>query len=68
MNKTEQLKSECKFFEAGANAFANKEGRTYGCHYGMRSTRWDDMTQFYKGYDEAEETARELYKEKMENH
>lgn len=67
MNKTEQLKSEGKYIEAGANAWAAKEGRAYGCHYGMRSDRAFAMNEFYRGYDEADENARKARKEGMAN-
>lgn len=68
MNSTEKLKSTGQYYSAGMDAFANKRGRYYGCHYGMRSDRQFAMNEFYLGYDEAEEDAREQYKERMLNH
>lgn len=54
----EELKSEGLFFTAGAMAFQLGQGRTYGCHYGMRSTLDADRDEFYRGYDAAEAGAR----------
>lgn len=61
--KTEKLKSEGKYFEAGQNARENNEPRAYGCHFGMRSSRDYAMTEFYKGYDTNPEKEQEPAKE-----
>lgn len=54
---TTSLKSKGLYAEAGASAYANDEGRSYGCHFGMRSDREASMAAFYRGYDDAEASA-----------
>lgn len=54
----DDLKNECPF-AAGAMAFKLMLGRTYGCHFGMRSTLEASRKAFYAGYDAAERFARE---------
>ena len=46
----EILKSESRFFHAGALAFALGFGDSYGCHYGMRSTRFEAAAEFKRGH------------------
>ena len=50
----ETMKAEDRFFEAGQAAFAvDPSHRSYGCHFGMRSSRDHAMREFYRGFDEA---------------
>ena len=53
VNTLDKLKSEGRYFHAGAYAAMIGYGRSYGCHFGMRSTRDYAMDEFYQGYDEA---------------
>ena len=53
MNTLDTLKSDGRYFHAGAFAAMAGYDRYYGCHYGMRSSRAYAMAQFYAGYDEA---------------
>lgn len=55
----EDLKSEGKFFAAGA-LLAQLGGfpRSYGCHLGLRSTIERDRAEFYRGYDAAKQGAK----------
>lgn len=50
----EILKHAGLFDEAGRLAFAIRLGRSYGCHYGMRSTREAAVAAFQAGWDNAE--------------
>jgi hypothetical protein len=52
MNRIEKLKSEGQFRYAGQLTRMAGDERSYGCHYGMRSTRDSDMQEFYAGFDE----------------
>lgn len=52
-NAVHVLKMEGQFFAAGAVAFAAGHDRTYGCHFGMRSTRDAAIEAFYRGWDAA---------------
>lgn len=49
----DELKSEGKHEEAGAVAHKHGLGRSYGPHFGMRSTKYSAETAFHKGYDKA---------------
>lgn len=49
----DDLKSKGRHKEAGAHAFKHNLGRSYGAHFGMRSSKYAAETEFYKGYDEA---------------
>jgi len=57
MKNVSTLKSECRYFEAGAAAAKldwgrnTTEGREYGIHFGMRSTRAAAITEYQNGYD-----------------
>lgn len=46
----ENLKSDGRFFHAGALAAALGQPASYGCHYGMRSTRAYAIDQFQAGH------------------
>lgn len=52
-NPVDDLKSKGEMFEAGKLAFETGRDRSYGCHFGMRSTRERDMRAFFLGYDQA---------------
>ena len=54
----EELKSEGLFFTAGALLFQLGHNRSYGCHYGMRSTVEADKAEFFAGYDAAAVSAK----------
>ena len=54
----ESLKTEGLFFTAGAMLFQIGYGRSYGQHYGMRSTLELDRAEFYRGYDAASQNAK----------
>ncbi len=65
----EDFKAEGLFFTAGALAFQIGLPRSYGCHYGMRSTKDADAAEFYRGYDAADgEPNRALLTETNEAH
>lgn len=53
----DDLKVEGLFFTAGAMLFQIGYPRSYGCHFGMRSTLEGDRAEFYRGYDAAEKGA-----------
>jgi len=53
-----RLKSEARFFHAGALAFIADHGPRYGCHFGMTSTRRAAMANFEAGYTTARADAR----------
>ncbi len=50
----EDLKSEGLFFTAGSLLRQLGFPRSYGCHYGLRSSLNTDREAFYRGYDAAE--------------
>lgn len=52
-NTLHVLKSEGHYFAAGALAFSIGHDRSYGCHFGMRSTRDAAIEAFNRGYDAA---------------
>jgi hypothetical protein len=52
------MKEEGLFFTAGALTFQLGFGRSYGPHFGMRSTLEIDRAEFYRGYDAAQSGAR----------
>ena len=54
----ETLKAEGMFFAAGALQFQLGHALSYGCHYGMRSTRDANISEFRNGYIAAELGAR----------
>lgn len=65
----DELKSEGKHKEAGEHAYKNNLGRSYGPHFGMRSSKNSAEMEFHKGYDQAkarEERAARLQKEEVE--
>lgn len=47
---TETLKQADRFYDAGRLAFRLGHPNTYGCHYGMRSTRDAAAAAFAEGY------------------
>jgi hypothetical protein len=49
----DDLKAEGLFFTAGALTFQIGLGRSYGCHFGLRSTIEIDRAEFFAGYDAA---------------
>lgn len=50
----ENLKSDGLFFTAGAMQFQLGHALSYGCHYGLRSTRDHDVAEFRAGYEAAQ--------------
>lgn len=42
-------------FERGAYEALDREPRSYGCHFGMRSTLESNKASYYRGYDAATE-------------
>ncbi len=54
----DDLKAEGLFFTAGAMTFQLGLGRSYGCHFGMRSTIEADRAEFFAGYDAASVSAK----------
>lgn len=53
----DDLKAEGLFFTAGALTFQKGYGRSYGCHFGLRSTIDANRAEFFAGYDAAERAA-----------
>lgn len=53
-NPVEILKSDGRFFHAGALAFIRGDSNNYGCHYGMRSSRAFAIDEFRAGFASAE--------------
>ena len=53
MQTVDELKVDRLFFEAGVEAFKQGAPRSYGCHFGMRSSRDYAINEFYRGYDAA---------------
>ncbi|MNV69004.1 hypothetical protein D3C71_1618840 [compost metagenome] len=47
----DRYKSNGQFEAAGRIAKATNAGRSYGCHFGMKSTRDRDMAVFFEAYD-----------------
>lgn len=65
----DDLKSEGKYKEAGEHAYKHGLGRSYGPHFGMRSSKNSAEMEFHKGYDHAqarESKAARLAKEEVE--
>lgn len=62
----DNLKSEGKHEEAGAIAHKYGLGRSYGPHFGMRSTKNAAEMAFHKGYDKAAILAKKSVKEDLE--
>lgn len=62
----DNLKSEGKHEEAGAIAHKYGLGRSYGPHFGMRSTKNAAEMSFHKGYDKAAILAKKSVKEDVE--
>lgn len=54
----DELKSQGKYKEAGEHAYKHGLGRSYGPHFGMRSSKNSAETEFHKGYDQAQARAR----------
>ena len=52
MNTIDKLKSDGRYFHAGAYAAMAGYGRAYGCHFGPRSERDAAIAEFQRGYDE----------------
>jgi hypothetical protein len=50
----DDLKSEGKFKEAGEHAYKHGLGRSYGPHFGMRSSKNSAEMEYHKGYDHAQ--------------
>ena len=53
----DELKSEGKHREAGEHAFKHNLGRSYGPHFGMRSSKNNAEMEYHKGYDYAQARA-----------
>ncbi|QIG66753.1 hypothetical protein EVB27_083 [Rhizobium phage RHph_TM16] len=53
-HKVDTLKSQGHAYGAGALARCLNEPRSYGCHFGMRSTLEKDRAAFFKGWDDAD--------------
>lgn len=49
--RVDDLKVAGLCFEAGALARTQGDTRTYGCHFGMRSTRDRSVADFNRGWD-----------------
>lgn len=50
----EALKSHGAMFAAGALAFSlGLQKNSYGCHYGMRSTLYNDRAEYERGWEAA---------------
>ena len=49
--RVEDLKAQGEYEEAGKLAASLGHYRSYGCHYGMKSTRLRAIEEFYRGYD-----------------
>jgi len=61
MNANQQidkLKSQGQYRDAGIIAAANGKGRSYGCHFGMRSGLNAAVEAFQAGFDEFEAAER----------
>lgn len=59
----DDLKSKGHHEEAGAMAHKHGLGRSYGPHFGMRSSKYAAETAFHKGYDNAAREARKKNEE-----
>ena len=53
----DELKSQGKHKEAGEHAFKHDLGRSYGQHFGMRSSKNSAEMEYHKGYDYAKARA-----------
>jgi hypothetical protein len=53
----DELKSQGKHKEAGEHSFKHNLGRSYGPHFGMRSSKNSAEMEFHKGYDHAQARA-----------
>lgn len=62
----DELKSKGNHEEAGAVAFKHGLGRSYGPHFGMRSSKPAAETAFLKGYDKAAAAAKKAAKKTNE--
>lgn len=62
----DNLKSEGKHEEAGAVAHKHGLGRSYGPHFGMRSSKNSAEAAFHRGYDKAAAAAKGSVKEEVE--
>ena len=51
----EDLKADDQFYRAGVLSALAGLPRSYGCHYGFRSTRDRAIEAFYKGFDAAQQ-------------
>jgi len=54
----DDMKAEGLFFTAGALTFQLGLGRSYGAHFGLRSTIEADRAEFFSGYDAAQRGAK----------
>ena len=61
----DDLKSQGKYREAGQHAFKHNLGRSYGPHFGMRSSKVNAEMEFHKGYDYAQ--ARKSREDRLKN-
>lgn len=61
----DDLKSQGKYREAGEHAFKHNLGRSYGPHFGMRSSKNNAEMEFHKGYDYAQ--ARKSREDRLKN-
>lgn len=59
----DDLKSKGHHEEAGAMAHKHGLGRSYGPHFGMRSSKYAAETAFHKGYDKAAAEAKKKNEE-----
>ena len=50
--KIDALKAKGHYREAGIVAAANGNDRSYGCHFGLRSTHDAAKEAFYAGFDD----------------
>ena len=49
----DDLKSEGRYFHAGALAYSQGRDAAYGCHFGMRSTLETARAEFKNGWEDA---------------
>jgi hypothetical protein len=61
----DKLKSTGEHEEAGKMAFKHGLGRSYGPHFGMRSSKYSAETAYHKGYDKAEFAGRKKTNEEV---
>ena len=62
----DELKSQGKHREAGEHAFKHDLGRSYGPHFGMRSSKNSAEMEYHKGYDYAKARAQKADRLKNE--